>query len=155
MGLVWGHKFQSHYNADSNETKKENKLSWNVCKLEPYHCALASQEALVVKNPGANAGDNPWVGKISWRRAWQSTPIFLPEESHGQRSLAGCSHRVRHDWGNLAHMHQVHTKTICIWHVGINRPGFSQQLRGSIFWELVQWWFLTHWLGSCRLNDQR
>ena len=27
--------------------------------------------------------------KIPWRRAWQPTPVFLPEESHGQRSLAG------------------------------------------------------------------
>ena len=31
-----------------------------------------------------------WVGKIPWRRAWQPTPVFLPRESHGQRSLAGC-----------------------------------------------------------------
>ena len=34
---------------------------------------------------------NPWVGKIPWRRAWQPTPVFLPGESHGQRSLAGQS----------------------------------------------------------------
>ena len=34
---------------------------------------------------------DPWVGKISWRRAWQPTPEFLPGESHGQRSLAGYS----------------------------------------------------------------
>ena len=33
----------------------------------------------------------PWVGKISWRRKWQPTPVFLPGESHGQRSLAGYS----------------------------------------------------------------
>ena len=32
-----------------------------------------------------------WVGKISWRRAWQPTLVFLPGESHGQRSLAGYS----------------------------------------------------------------
>ena len=32
---------------------------------------------------------NPWVRKIPWRRAWQPTPIFLPGESHGQRSLEG------------------------------------------------------------------
>ena len=31
------------------------------------------------------------VGNIPWRRAWQSTPIFLPGESLGQRSLAGYS----------------------------------------------------------------
>ena len=32
---------------------------------------------------------DPWVGKIHWRRKWQPTPVFLPGESHGQRSLAG------------------------------------------------------------------
>ena len=36
-------------------------------------------------------GFNPCVGKIPWRREWQPTPVFLPGESHGQRSLAGCS----------------------------------------------------------------
>ena len=25
---------------------------------------------------------NPWVEKISWRRAWKPTPVFLPGESH-------------------------------------------------------------------------
>ena len=36
-------------------------------------------------------GFDPWVGKIPWRREWQSTPIFLPGKFHGQRSLMGCS----------------------------------------------------------------
>ena len=36
---------------------------------------------------------DPWVVKICWRRNWQSTPIFLPGESHEQRSLAGYSLR--------------------------------------------------------------
>ena len=34
-------------------------------------------------------GFDPWVGKIPWRRAWQPTAVFLPRESHGQRSLVG------------------------------------------------------------------
>ena len=34
---------------------------------------------------------DPWVGKIPWRRKWQPTPVFLPGEFHGQRSLAGYS----------------------------------------------------------------
>ena len=34
---------------------------------------------------------NPWVKKIPWRRAWQPTLVFLPGESHGQRSLASYS----------------------------------------------------------------
>ena len=34
---------------------------------------------------------HPWVGKIPWRRPQQSTPVFLPGESRGQKSLAGYS----------------------------------------------------------------
>ena len=34
---------------------------------------------------------SPGWGKIPWRRTWQSTPVFLPGESHGQRSLVGYS----------------------------------------------------------------
>ena len=33
------------------------------------------------------------IGKIPWRRTWHHTPVFLPAESPGQRSLAGCSPR--------------------------------------------------------------
>ena len=36
-------------------------------------------------------GFNCWVRKIPWRREWQPTPVLLPGESHGQRSLAGYS----------------------------------------------------------------
>ena len=32
---------------------------------------------------------NSWVGKIPWRRKWQSTPALLPGKSHGWRSLIG------------------------------------------------------------------
>ena len=51
----------------------------------------ASQLALLVKNPPANAGDvrEEGIRKIPWRRVWQSTPVFLLGESHGQRSLVG------------------------------------------------------------------
>ena len=54
----------------------------------------------MVKNLPANAwrpkkhGFNPWVGKIPWRRAQQPPPVFLPGESHGQRSLAGYSLQI-------------------------------------------------------------
>ena len=40
-------------------------------------------------------GYNPWVRKIPWRRVWQPSPVFLPGESHGQRSLAGYSPQCR------------------------------------------------------------
>ena len=32
-------------------------------------------------------GFDPWVGKITWRREWLPTPVFLPGKFHGQRSL--------------------------------------------------------------------
>ena len=34
-------------------------------------------------------GFDPWVEKTPWGRARQPTPVFLPGESHGQRSLEG------------------------------------------------------------------
>ena len=52
-------------------------------------------------------GFDPWIGKIPWRRVWQPTLVFLPGESHGQRSLVGYiqsigSQRVGHSWRDLA-----------------------------------------------------
>ena len=38
---------------------------------------------------------DPWVGKFPWSRKWQPTPVFLPGEFHGHRSLAGYS-----PWGH-------------------------------------------------------
>jgi len=40
-------------------------------------------------------GFNPWVGKIPWKKKWEPTPVFLPGELHGQRSLEGYS-----SWGH-------------------------------------------------------
>ena len=56
----------------------------------------------MVKNPPANAGDTgsiPGPGRSPGERNGKPTLVFLPEKSHGQRSLAGYSpwdHRVRH-----------------------------------------------------------
>ena len=36
-------------------------------------------------------GLDPWVEKIPWRKKWHPTPVFLPGESHGQRSMEGYS----------------------------------------------------------------
>ena len=51
----------------------------------------ASWIVQMIKNLPAmwQTGLCPWVKKISWRRNWQSTPVFLPGKSHGQRSLTG------------------------------------------------------------------
>ena len=51
----------------------------------------------VVKNSSAMQETlvDPWVGKIPWRRKWQPTPVSLPGEYHGQRSLVDYS-----PWGH-------------------------------------------------------
>ena len=49
----------------------------------------SGREAVCQCRRGQSRGFDPWVGKIPWRRAWQPTLVFLPGESHGQRSLVG------------------------------------------------------------------
>ena len=61
------------------------------------------------KEFACSAGDpgfDPWVGKIPWRMAWQPTPIFLPGESHGQRSLM--------DYSPLGHKGSDATEHACM-----------------------------------------
>ena len=48
------------------------------------------------------SGFNHWLGMTPWRREWLPTPVFLPGEFHGQRSLVSYiqsmgSQRIRHD----------------------------------------------------------
>ena len=63
----------------------------------PEQQQQASEVELVVKNPPANAGDLrdmgtiPGSGRFPWKSVWQPTPVFLPEEARGQRSLRGYS----------------------------------------------------------------
>ena len=53
---------------------------------------MGLQVVLVEKNLPAHAGDvRDCVEKIPWKGAWKPTPVFLPGESHGQRSLVGYS----------------------------------------------------------------
>ena len=60
------------------------------------------------KESTGNVGDLSSIpGEIPCRRAWQLTPLFLPGESHGQRSLVGYGFahgRVEYKWAT-EHMH--------------------------------------------------
>ena len=57
-----------------------------------------------------------WIGKISWRREQLPTPVFLPGEYYGQRSLVGYSpwgRRVRHNWvTNTSTFNKLKTKHV-------------------------------------------
>ena len=77
----------------------------------------------VARLPGQETRFNPWVGKIPWRRKWQSTLPFLSGESYGQRSLADCSpwgHKELDMTGQLS----THEKLACfhlVW-FGVKQP---------------------------------
>ena len=67
--------------------------SHNVSNFH-YYCIFcgdrgSSMLAQMVKNPlqCQRPGFDPWIRKILWRREWIPTPVFLPGESLGQRSL--------------------------------------------------------------------
>ena len=75
--------------------------------LQPYGLYWASLVAQRLKRLPAmrETRFNPWVGKLPWRRKWQTTPVFLPGESHGQRSLAGYSLRGRKELDTTERVH--------------------------------------------------
>ena len=64
-----------------------------------------------LQSMGSRRVGHDWATSLSlftflhWRRKWQPTPVFLPEESRGRGSLVFAIyglHRVRHDWSDLA-----------------------------------------------------
>ena len=48
---------------------------------------------------------DPWVRKIPWRREWQPTPVFLPGEFNGQKSLVGTVHGITKSRTQLSSYH--------------------------------------------------
>ena len=60
---------------------------------QSHHLQIFSPSASGSKEPVCSMGDLglTWIGKIPWRRTFQSTPVFSPGKSHGQRSLVGYS----------------------------------------------------------------
>ena len=69
-------------------------------RLTLYHWVTEEAKFKIEYSVGKNVGKgfHPWVGKTSWRRALQLTSVFLPGESHVQRSLAGYSSRGHKEW---------------------------------------------------------
>ena len=91
--------------------------------LKYMHLSAYKITSVPVKNPPEmkemwRCGFNPWVRKISWRRKWQPTPVFLPGKSHGQRSLAGYSPRVTMlDMTELLNSNKLVNTYIFVWYL--------------------------------------
>ena len=59
-------------------------------------------------------GFNPCIGKIPWRRKWQSTPGLLPGKSHGQKSLVDYSPWSLKELDTTEKLHFTSVMTFCI-----------------------------------------
>ena len=73
-----------------------------------------------------------------WRRKWQPTPVFLPREACGQRSLVGLSigsHRVRHNWATFIIIIIPHRK----------KEPHTPASMSSCFSRYTQKWLLLKW----------
>ena len=100
-----------HLGQQNKKLRFEGLLGWLSGKESTYQCRRHRRCRF-----------NPWVGKISWRRTQQPTPVFLPKKSHGQRSLVGSSPwgcRVGRDW-TRAHAQGRRSQQSCGW--GISSP---------------------------------
>ena len=78
---------------------------------------------------------NPWIGKIPWSRKWQPTPVFLPEYSHGQRSLADYSSWGLKESDMTEHAHVQHARHDKCNNIGSYQFLFSfsdEQLKSSV-----------------------
>ena len=75
MGMLVPFKLDSCENLMPNYVKDRDFLSSAGGKDATCHCR--------------RLGFDRWVGKIPWRREWQTSLLFLPGQFHGQRSLVG------------------------------------------------------------------
>ena len=104
QSLKWGSLEQKSNQEKSGKPsrtslgKKIDKLPIGYPGENIHYSRTGFSGGSVVKNPPANAGDK---SLILWWRKWQPTPVLLPSESHGQRSLVGYSprfhKRIGHD----------------------------------------------------------
>ena len=94
------------------------------------------------------------MGKISWRRKWQPTPVFLPEKSHGWRSLVDYSPRGCKELDTTEQLHFTYLSSVSVLRLQlIHRLGLrsSEGLIGArkiCFWIDTPTWLLAGGLSS-------
>ncbi|KAB0344848.1 hypothetical protein FD754_021774 [Muntiacus muntjak] len=83
-------------------------------------------------------GFDPWVRKMPWRRKWQPTPVFLPRESHGQRSLVGYRGLgLIPDQGARSHMLQVR---VCMLQLRAANTFFFRVIETNVYFKKRKFW---------------
>ena len=95
----WGGEENLPGRKDTNSNCQElttdymSDLVLKALRALSHALCILSRVAQMVNNLPAmqETQVHPCIRKILWRREWQSTPVFFPGESHGQRSLVGHS----------------------------------------------------------------
>ena len=119
-GTMWYTEFWNLFRCTPKEGGDVNsdhltKGTTEMSFLKPGmgHCRKIPwmEEPGRLRSMGSLRVGHNWATSLSlsafmhWRRKWQPTPVFLHGESHGGRSLVGCSpwgRRVGHDWSDAA-----------------------------------------------------
>ena len=89
-GLLAGDQDQVHVRWEGSPSAAK-AISAKWASLQGFPNGASGKEHDCQCRRRKRCGPDPWVGKIPWRRAQQPTQIFLPGESHEQRSLASYS----------------------------------------------------------------
>ena len=92
----WDCKVRQDWVTELNGTDIHSSITFNLQKVETTQESieeLMDDQNMVHLHNGTQGMQVGSLGQEDppWRRAWQPTPVFLPGESHGQRSLAGYS----------------------------------------------------------------
>ena len=94
--------------GDREPAPRAEPQSGPALELTPMRCG-GKESACQCRRRKRPGGFNPWVGTISWRRKWQPAPVFLPGESHGQRSLGGNSPLGGKEVARTERLHHTYT----------------------------------------------
>jgi len=90
-----GHTHQGNQNWKRHVYPSVHHLFLMYTNIQGFLGGASSKEHTCQCRRHKRCGFDAWIRKIPWRRKWQPTSVFLPGESHGQRSLAGYTvHRV-------------------------------------------------------------
>ena len=93
--VLWTQK-QTRRSMEQNKEPRNTlthlwAVSWQQRKEEGFSDNTGGKRLACQCRRHKRCGFYPGVGKFPWTRAWQPTPVFLPGEFHGQRSLVDYS----------------------------------------------------------------